>query len=160
MIPRHLFSVVLCLALATLAHAADPAPAHAPYPENFLNWKKIKATSLDPAAPATAELTDAHFVYANAAALEGLRTGTYPEGAVFVLDILKVERKGGTTTLGQRASTSTMVRDASAASTGGWRFEDYDIVTKAALEIDVVKDCYVCHTKVAKRQHVFTRLKP
>lgn len=158
-IPR-LLPTLLCLILATLARATEPTPAHAPYPEGFLQWKQLKADKLDATDPAADKRTDAHFVYANAAALEGLRTGTYPEGAVFVLDILKVERKGGATTLGERASTSTMVRDASAADTGGWRFEDYDIVSKAALEIDVVKDCYACHTKVAKRQHVFTRLKP
>jgi hypothetical protein len=158
-LPRPL-SALLCLTLLTLARAAEPAPAHAPYPEGFLQWKQVKAPDLAQAAAAGKKPNQAGFVYADEKALEGLRTGNYPEGAVLVFDVFKViARPDGTLAYGERASTSTMVRDAQATDTGGWRFEDYDIVSKAALEMNAVQDCYACHTKVASRQFVFTQLK-
>jgi len=122
------------LALAAALAAEKEKPGH-PYPEGFLKWQQVKATSLDPKNPATAALTDAHFVYANEKAVEGLRTGKYPEGAVFVLDILKVTKKDGVTILGDRDSTSTMARDASHTDTGGWAFDDFDLASHAALPV-------------------------
>lgn len=158
----------LCLtALASLstASAAEVEPTQAvmvhPYPADFQQWKLLKETSLDPKNPRTAKLRDAHFVYANALALEGLRTGTYAEGAVFVLDILSVEHKDGVATLGPRLSTSTMVWDAKFAQTGGWAFVDYDIATHASMkETNPVRDCFECHTQKADRHYVFTELRP
>ncbi|MBX3737908.1 MAG: cytochrome P460 family protein [Candidatus Didemnitutus sp.] len=162
MTPRRLRPALLALVLlpfAALAHAADPAPAHAPFPEDFLQWKQVKAPDFTK-VPAGQKPTQAGFVYANPAALEGLRTGSYPEGAVLVFDIFKVvTQPDGSLACGERASTSTMVRDARFAETGGWQFEDYDIASHAALEMNAAQACYACHTKVAPRQFVFTRLK-
>lgn len=155
-------SFLAFLILSATALAADPKPAAAdspPYPEGFLQWKQLKATTLEPNNPATAKLTSAHFVYANDRALEGLRTGHYPEDAVFVLDIFKVARKDGVATLGARDSTSSMVRDPRFAATGGWAFVDFDVATRQSLPTtNPVTDCYQCHTRRADFGYVFTEL--
>ena len=158
----HAVSFLASLILSAAAFAADPKPATAeapPYPEGFLQWTQVKTTTLDPKNPATAKLTSAHFVYADKLALEGLRTGHFPEGAVFVLDILGLAKKDGVVTLGERDSTSSMVRDARATATGGWAFGDFDIKTKAALKMNAVTECFNCHTRKADHAYVFTTLK-
>ena len=159
----HAVSFLAFLILSAAAFAADSKPAAAdsspPYPEGFLQWTQVKTTTLDPKDPATAKLSSAHFVYADKLALEGLRTGHFPEGAVFVLDILGLAKKDGGVTLGERESTSSMVRDARATATGGWAFGDFDIKTKAALKMDAVTECYKCHTRKADHEYVFTTLK-
>ena len=154
-------SSLAVLAFCVAAFAADPKPAAtAPsYSEGFLNWRLLRADTLDPKNPATAQRTDVHFVYGNDKAIEGLRTGQFPEGAAFVLDIFNVAKKDGVVTLGDRASTSNMVRDARAAATGGWVFGDFDLATKAALPMDVIPACFNCHTQMADHAYVFTRLK-
>lgn len=154
-----LLRAALLCAAAHVALADTSETPSAPYPADFLQWKQIKGTSLDPKDPATAKLRDAHFVYANELAIEGLKSGHYPEGAVFVLDIFNLVQRDGVVALGERASTSTMVRDARFTATGGWDFEDYDIVTRAPMKMDPIKTCYECHTKVESRAFVFSRLK-
>ena len=119
----------------------------------------LRADKLDPKDPATAKLSDAHFVYGNEKAVEGLRTGSYPEGAVFVLDIFNLSKKDGGVTLGARASTSNMVRDTRAAATGGWAFGDFDLVDKKNLPMDVNAACFNCHKQKVDHGYVFTQLK-
>ena len=116
-------SCLVALAVVSTSLAAEPKVAAAvvapPYPAGYLQWRLLRADKLDPNNPATAKLSDAHFVYGNEKAVEGLRTGSYPEGAVFVLDIFNLSKKDGGVTLGERVSTSNMVRDTRAAATGG-----------------------------------------
>jgi hypothetical protein len=155
------FLAALTLCVATFAADSKSPTTHAAlaYPEGFLQWKLIRATKLDPKSPATAQLTDAHFVYANDKAIEGLRTGKYEDGAVFVLDIFNLVKKDGVATLGERVSTSNMMRDIRAVETGGWLFGDFDLATKAPLATNVISDCFNCHTQRADHHYVFNTLK-
>ena len=144
--------------LAAELKAADTVVAP-PYPEGFLQWRLLRADKLDPKNPATAQRSDVHFVYGNEKAVAGLRTGSYAEGAVFVLDIFDVNKKDGVVTLGERASTSNMVRDSRAVATGGWAFGDFDLVSRKNLPMDAIAACFNCHTQKADHGYVFTQLK-
>jgi len=103
-----------------------------------------------------------HHVYANEQALEGYRTGHFPEGAVLVADWFWLEPQGPQLIQGPRKSINVMVRDARYTATGGWGFEDFDqdSHTKRNVGPNAVQMCYDCHTHAKEHDYVFTRLKP
>ncbi len=99
-------------------------------------------------------------VYANDAALEGLRAGKFQPGATFVVDRFKyVEDDNHSMSQGERKVVAVMVYDAQRyAETGGWGFQAFKGGDPAQK---VVKDggqaCFVCHIPHADNNYLFTR---
>jgi len=60
-----------------------------------------------------------HHIYANAKAVEGYRTGRFPDGAIIVFDRFRLQVNGTTTKIGDRQLVDVMVRD-SALSRYRW----------------------------------------
>lgn len=140
-----------------------PAP-RVPYPEGFRDWKFIGSVVSTPKADrpdAPAGLV--HHVYANAPAVEGLKTGAYPEGAMFVADwfILKQKYPGGLDE-GARDRTDVMIKDARFAATGGWGYDQFKQDSKEIRTINgaAPNACFGCHQKVQARDYVFSQLRP
>lgn len=99
-------------------------------------------------------------VYANAAALEGLKTGKFSDGATFVVDRFKyIEADNHSLTQGDRKVVAVMVRDVQRyAETGGWAFQAFkggDPNQKAVK--DGGKACFACHLPLADNNFLFTR---
>jgi hypothetical protein len=156
------------LALVASLSAADTsvAPPAVPYPEGYRAWRHVSGAVLMPTeggeGKAGAPHGLIHHVYANELALEGYRTGHFPEGAVLIADWFVLEPRGPELVQGARKSVNVMVRDARYADTGGWGFEDFagDSTTIRNIGPRAATACFACHQHAEKREYVFTALKP
>lgn len=166
-----LFASTFALAIAfAAADTSTPAPEVA-YPDGYRTWRHICSAIL-PVKPdaSVREPTDKklsaphgliHHVYANEQALEGYRTGHFPEGSVLIADWFVLEPQGPQLIQGPRKSINVMVRDARYAATGGWGFEDFDrdSQTKRNVGPNAAQMCYDCHRRAEKHDYVFSEFK-
>lgn len=159
------------LAAALVAgETATPAP-DVPYPEGYRTWRHICSAVLLPGpADAPSRPRDEknanphgliHHVYANDKALEGYRTGHFPEGAVLIADWFVLEPKGRQLVQGPRKSINVMVRDARYSTTGGWGFEDFDQDSRTTRNVatNAIQMCFQCHERAKNREYVFSEIR-
>ncbi len=147
------------LLLAGAATAALAAGGGVPYPEGYRDWTHVKSMVIGEGHPLYESFGGIHHLYANDAALEGYRTGSFPDGAVIVFDLLETASADGALTEGARKVLGVMVKDSGThAATGGWGFEGWaggdpgrPVVGAAADEA-----CFACHTAVEDRGFVFS----
>lgn len=150
---------------------AAPAP-DVPYPDGYRAWQHVSSGVLQPMknaadSPPKKEAMPAPHgllanIYANDKAVEGYRTGHFPEGAMLAVDWFVLEPRGPELLEGPRKSINVMIRDARYAATGGWGFEDFDKDSHTTRNVgaNAVKMCFECHQKYASdHELVFTRLK-
>lgn len=131
------------------------------YPQNYRAWYHVKSRINLEGHSQTANVGYQH-VYANDKALEGLKTGAYPDGAVFVLD-----RIGYTTeddsilSEGERKVLAVMVKNELLyTSTGGWGFEGFKKGDPGQRAVqDGGAKCFSCHAPLAGTGFVFTKLR-
>ncbi len=166
------FACALLLAAGLIGQVPPPAAPEVPYPDGYRQWMHISSgvtlpeqgaansDSKEDKVPASHGVI--HHIYANAAALEGYRTGHFPEGAVLVADWFFLEPRRASLVQGSRKSINVMVRDARYTETGGWGFEDFDqdSHTKRNIGPNAVQACFQCHRRAADRECVFSVLKP
>jgi hypothetical protein len=147
------------LLAATLAFADA---THVDYPAGYREWRHVKSMVIEEGHPLFASFGGIHHLYANAAALEGYRTGKFPDGAVIAFDLLEAVRADGATTEGARKVLGVMQKDAARfAATGGWGFEGFagGDAAKRAVGADAAEACYGCHASQAQRDYVFSALR-
>lgn len=159
-------SVLSLAAIGALAAAGvgAAAPARVPYPEGYRPWLHVKSMVIhDRAHPLFEAFGGIHHVYVNPAGAGAARAGSpYPDGTVFVFDLLEARSEGGAITEGPRKFIGVMVKDAEAfPDTGGWGFEafrgdtrDQRIVTDARMQ------CFACHQAQARSGFVFSTFRP
>jgi hypothetical protein len=99
-----------------------------------------------------------HHVYANEAALRGLRAGgRFDDGAVLVFDLLEATRGDSVITEGARKVVGVMHRDGQRfAATGGWGFEGFKADTRERAVSDARGQCFACHEPQKDRGFVFS----
>lgn len=174
--PSVFFGAALAAAAlaATLAATGNASSTpEVPYPEGYRTWRHVSSGVLKPkdapgsaAAPTEGELSASHGlignIYANDRAIEGYRTGHFPEGAVLVVDWFVIHERGPQLRQGPRKSVNVMVRDNRYADTGGWGFEDFDRDSRTSRNVgpNAAQMCFQCHTGVKDREYVFSILKP
>lgn len=150
--------LALCLALAaTPALAADPAPV--PYPEGYRDWTHVKSMVINPGHPLYDAFGGIHHLYANRKALQGYRSGKFPDGAVIVFDLLEAKDGGNAVQEGGRKVLGVMHKDAKKwKDTGGWGFEGFkgDSKTERAVGRNAAGACYACHTQQKDKDFVFS----
>jgi hypothetical protein len=148
------------LALAALATLALPVlAAEVAYPEGYRDWHHVKSMVIQPGHGLYEAFGGIHHLYANRKALEGYRTGKFPDGAVIVFDLLEAPSEGGAITEGKRKVVGVMARDARKfATTGGWGFEGFkgDSKTERAVGANAAKACFECHAPQKDRGYVFS----
>jgi len=151
------------LALASLAALALPAlAAEVAYPDGYRNWHHVKSMVIQPGHGLYGAFGGIHHIYANRKALEGYRSGRFPDGAVIVFDLLEAPAEGGAITEGRRKVVGVMSRDAATfATTGGWGFEGFkgDSRTDRAVGGNAAKACFECHAPQKDRGYVFSTLR-
>src|ERR1043165_9995737 len=79
---RSLVALVLAL-VGSIVYAARPEPA-VPYPDGFRSWQHVKSVVVGPEASGFRNRGGFHHFYANAVAIEGYRSGKFPNGSVIV----------------------------------------------------------------------------
>src|ERR1043166_9718900 len=78
-------AVTLACSLPLWAGSDDAVP----YPSGYRQWTRVTSALVDPKSPAFESSGGIHHIYANDKAMEGYRTGKFPDGSVMVADFLK-----------------------------------------------------------------------
>lgn len=149
-------TAVAALAVATLQ--AQDAPV--PYPEGYRAWQHVKSMVIEPGHPLHASFGGIHHLYANDKAMTGYRSGSFPDGAVIVFDLLAAVTADNAVTEGKRKVVGVMLRDTRKyAGTGGWGFEGFkgDSRTERAVGANAATACFACHTSQKANEYVFSR---
>ena len=118
------------------------------FPEHYRMWVHVKTTVIGPNSPNFARNGGMHLFYANEAAVEGYRTGKFPDGAVLVDDLLDAKEVDGVTRCGARRRVAVMVKDSARfPETGGWGFEVFmgEEKSKGSLTSEGRAACFACH---------------
>ncbi len=132
------------------------------YPEGYRSWQHVKSMVILPGHPLENPFGGIHHIYANARAMEGLRTGNYRDGAVLVFDLLEAKSENQTIQEGTRKLIGVMERDSRRfAATGGWGFEGFagDSKTERLVK-DGGQSCYQCHQGAQATSYVFSAWRP
>jgi hypothetical protein len=143
---------------ATLA-TADQDTSQISLPEGYRSWFHHHST-VNMAGHEPEGNVGIQHVYANAEALQGLKTGEFADGATFVVDRFGYkEADNHTITQADRKVVAVMVRDAQRyPETGGWGFQAFK---GGDPNQKVVKDggkaCFTCHIPHADNSFVITR---
>lgn len=150
------FAIVLALA-TTPVLAADPAPV--PYPEGYRDWTHVKSMLINPGHPLFDAFGGVHHLYANKKALQGYRSGKFPDGAVIVFDLLEAKSGDNAVQEGARKVLGVMQKDTKKwKDTGGWGFEGFKGDSKAerAVGKNAAGACYACHAPQKEKDYVFS----
>ena len=142
-------------ALGRVASAATEVP----YPTGYRRWTHIRTMLVGPQSSFFETSGGIHHIYANDKAMEGYASGTFPDGAVMVFDLLNVKEKDGVTAEGARQRIDVMLKDSKLfAATGGWGFERFtgDSETDRPLTEEHRKLCFACHEQRKDHAYVFS----
>ncbi len=152
---------LVCLALAlpiTPVLAADDVP----YPGGYREWHHVKSMVIEEGHPLYASFGGIHHIYANKKAVQGYKSGRFPDGAVIVFDLLEAKREGGAVVEGARKVVGVMHKDGRRyAATGGWGFEGFagDSRTERVVGANAKTACFDCHAAQKAQDYVFSRLR-
>jgi hypothetical protein len=138
---------LLAVAVAAVALVAVQVSAmHHERPAGYRSWTHVKSMVITDKGHG---LYGFHNVYANKAAVEGLKSNKYAQGAEFMVSFYEVTTEGAMISQGKKIMDAYMKKDAAAKQTGGWWFNAFGPDAKP-LGVDVVKGCYECHAGGAK----------
>ena len=157
---KPLLLALLAALPATAAQAADP---EVPYPAGYRYWQHVKSMVIESGHPLHASFGGIHHLYANDKAMKGYSSGSFPDGAVIVFDLLEAVSADHAVTEGKRKVVGVMHRDARKyAATGGWGFEGFagDSRTERAVGDKAATACFSCHAPQKAQEYVFSQYRP
>jgi hypothetical protein len=146
------------------AKAAQPAPP-VKFPPDYRSWQHVRTIVVGSEHRSFATRGGIHHYYANAQAVEGYRTGRFPNGSIVVDEGVLTEdgtgQSKGIVFESHRRSLDVMVKnDQLYADTGGWGFEHFEgDESKGRLDAKGQTQCYECHSKRKDRDHVFSAIR-
>jgi Cytochrome P460 len=155
----HLMRCALALLTPLAAPAFAQQPA-VPYPEGYRAWQHVKSMVINPGHALYEAFGGVHHIYANKAAMQGYKSGKWPEGAVIVFDLLEAKSADNSVTEGKRKVVGVMHRNTKKfASTGGWGYEGFkgDSPTDRAVGANAATACHQCHTAQKDAGFVFSK---
>jgi hypothetical protein len=163
-------TLVVSLATAALMTAAiaigaqGPEKPDVPYPADFRAWRHVKSIVVGPEHASFPNRGGIHHYYANDRAIEGYRTGTFPNGSVIVDEAVftkdgEGQAKGMTLEADRRALDVMVKNDRLYKDTGGWGFDHFDRdSTAGSLPAKGRATCFECHSR-ATRDLVFSTIR-
>lgn len=131
-----------------------------PFPVGYSRWTHIKSGLINPGHAAYSRFGGLHHIYANAVALEGYRSGRFPDGSVLVYDLFEATDKGDATLdQGPRRHIDVMVKDTVRfAATGGWGYAEFAAGERRDRLRTAQRDgCAACHASQKQNDQVFSR---
>jgi hypothetical protein len=146
--------------ILTMRAADQPA---VPYPSGFRSWQVVRSTIVGPENPSFPNRGGIHHYYANDKAVEGYRTGVFPNGSAIVDEgVLTKDGEGKAKGLmfeTERRGIDVMVKnDELYKETGGWGFEHFKGEERnGVLPASGRKVCHDCHS--TQKNSVFTTIR-
>lgn len=159
---RTLFSLLILVpVMATVAWTYAPRSSEVKYPEGYRRWTHVKSVVSAPEGPSD-KRSGIHHIYANDLAMQGYKTGKFPEGSKLAFDLLDVTIEGTKTREGKRKLLDVMEKDSKRfAATGGWGFEEFVGDGRVPLLRErAVTACFQCHLTRRESDYVFTTFRP
>ncbi len=150
------------LVFSTMPPAADEGT---PYPEGYRHWTHLHASMVPATFPAFAKkpcekpcMAGIFHFYANDKAMVGLRTNTYPDGAIIAEEMLEWLQTSDGAKEGQRRVIGVMVKDSQRySSTDGWGYGNFDDGSRVdKLNAKSRAACHQCHISRKDQGYVFT----
>ncbi|QWF15840.1 cytochrome P460 family protein [Lysobacter capsici] len=129
------------------------------YPTGYSRWTHIRSGLITAKHPAFARFGGLHHIYANAASLEGYRSGRYADGSVLVYDLFETRDHGdGLVDQGPRRQIDVMVKDSRRfAATGGWGYAEFAAGSATDRLNNADRDgCAACHASRRPHGDVFS----
>lgn len=161
----YLFSLIIgccCIAIVAASGFTLYANEEVPYPEGYRSWMHVKSMLIEKGNPAYLHWGGFHHIYGNAKAIEGYKTGKFPNGSMIVFDVIEATSKDSLVLEGNRKLIDVMVRDIDRfKSTGGWGYEEFagDSKTERNVRTLAVTACYNCHAQQKSNDNVFSKLR-
>lgn len=158
---KILWATAATVTFTALTLAATPAEV--PYPTNYRHWTHVKSMVIEPGHALHATFGGIHHLYANEPAMQGYRSGRFPDGAVIVFDLLEAASADHAMTEGKRKVVGVMHRDAKKyAATGGWGFEGFagDTRDQRVVGANAANACFACHQARKPNDFVFSSYRP
>ena len=143
----------------TLSAQTDGMPK---FPKEFRKWAHVKSVLVGPQSAAFATEGGIHHIYANDNALEGYRSGKFPDGSVIVYDLLETKEVAGNTIEGQTRRVDVMLKQGGRyASNGGWEFMSFsgNDQTNGKLTAARQATCAACHAHKKDHDFVFSEFR-
>jgi len=134
----------------------------APFPKEFRKWAHVKSVVVGPKSAAFATEGGIHHIYANEKALEGYKTGKFPDGAEIVYDLLETKEIEGNTVEGATRRVDVMVKQSELyRTTGGWEFMSFPggNPTNRNLTAERQAACAACHANRKDHDFVFSEFR-
>jgi hypothetical protein len=158
------------------SRADAEAPAYSPAgqllrPSDYREWIFVTSglgMTYGPAKAAEGQPTRFDNVFVTRAAhREFLRSGTWPDGTMFVLEVRRAEanvsiNKGGQTQ-GDVVAIEAAVKDRGRFPGGGWAYFTFDSeegLKEAAPPLPATATCYSCHREKAAVDNTFVQFYP
>lgn len=158
---RTLSLVLFAVAMLAVGSAAFTAPDTAiPFPDDYRHWTHVKSILVGPQSAGFATQGGYHHFYANQKAMEGYRTGTFPDGAILIDDGVEAVEKDGVTTAGPRRRVAVMVKDSRRfPNSRNWGFELFPGDGRdGSLDEAGRAACLACHQR-AERDLVYSQFR-
>jgi hypothetical protein len=129
--------------------------ATVPYPVEYRAWAVVKTSLVGPQARNFATRGGFHHFYANDQAMEGYRTGKFPDGSIIVDECVTAEEAQGVTSEKGRRSIDVMHKDGSRfQATGGWGYDHFDGDSQTSVaSAEARTACFTCHSQ--RKDHDF-----
>lgn len=151
------------LVFTTLPGAAEKGT---PYPEGYRHWTFLHSSMVPATFDAFAKkpcekpcMAGLFYFYANDKAIEGLRAGSYPDGAIFAEEMLEwLSTSNGGAKEGSRRIIGVMVKDSQRySSTAGWGYGTFEDGSRTGtLDAKQREACHQCHVARKDQGYVFT----
>src|SRR5215203_3035914 len=127
------------------------------YPIGYRLWVHIKSVTVAPPAP-NPRNHGIHHIYANELAMQGYKTGLFPDGSIIVFDLRQTQTNNGVTKEISRSFIDVMQKDGKRfEKTGGWGFEEFlGDKTDPALSSEQKTACFTCHAGQKEKGFVFS----
>lgn len=146
---------------ATLYAQAQKKPAIA-FPTGYRKWTHVKSMVIwSKDHPLFNTFEGLHNVYVNDVGLTPLQQGkAYPDGTIFVFDLLGVRSARGAMETTQRKFIGVMKKNSKRyADTGGWGWEVFKADEQKGSLADM-KPCFSCHASQKRADYVYSTYTP
>ena len=152
-----LTATAAALLLVVAVAARSQQDMSIPFPAAYRTWAHVKSVVVGPSSAAFATEGGIHHIYAHERALEGYRTGTFPDGSIVVYDLLETKEAAGNLLEGAPRRLDVMVKDSRRfAENEGWGFASFKggERTGGDLSPERQRKCFDCHAKRRDRDYV------